>query len=404
MLIRGLKFFAFLLLLAAASGEPALDFAAAPHSYWDKEPHDRFSLLSAEVKAGRVRLDTSGELPLLRSLLKALAIPESSQIIVFSSASQQSRLISPRNPRAIYFNEDTSIGYIPGGRIEVSSLDPDLGAILSILDPLTPGVFPRADRQERCMNCHAEQYSHGLPGLVINSRVPNILGTTISAYRVNQSGHGIPFAERFGGYHVTGQHHIAQHWGDRIRTESLQGPKDTMIHLGELFDLRRYPASTSDILAQLVQEHQVGFTNRAIEATYLARSLGGKATAPQLGDIARPLVRYLLFADEAQIAAPGIEPDPAYRAAFLSTRCAAKNGASLKDLDLHTRMMKYRCSYMIYSPPFTGLPAPLKARVLRELADALRDGNTETAYLPADEKRAIRSILKDTLPGMPAAP
>ncbi len=402
MFIRELKFAAFLLLTAAVNADPALDFAATPHSYWDKEPHDRFSLLSAEVKAGRVTLDTSGELPFLRSLLKALAIPESSQVLVFSSASQQSRLISPRNPRAIYFNEDTSIGYIPGGRIEVSSLDPELGAILSILDPLRPGTFPSADRQERCMNCHAEQYSHGLPGLVINSRVPNILGTTISAYRVDQSGHGIPFAERFGGYHLTGKHAIAQHWGDRIRTESLRGARDTMIRLGELFDLRRYPATTSDILAQLVQEHQVGFTNRAIEATYRARALGGNATAQQLDNLARPLVRYLLFADEAQIPAPGIEPDPAYRAAFLSTRRAAKNGASLKDLDLRTRMMKYRCSYMVYSPPFTGLPVPLKARVLHALSAALRDGSADANYLPAEEKRAIRSILADTLPGMPA--
>ena len=393
---RGLKFIA-LFLTSTACAEPALDFAASPHLYWEKEPHDRFSQLSAEAKAG---LDTSGELPFLKSLLKALAIPESSQVIVFSSASQQSRLISPRNPRAIYFNEDTSIGYIPGGRIEVASLDPDLGAILSILDPLKPGTFPRADRQERCMNCHAETYTHGLPGLVINSRVPNILGTTISAYRVDQSGHGIPFAERFGGYHITGRHAIAPHWGDRYRTESPQGPKDTMIRAGELFDWRRYPVATSDILAQLLQEHQVGFTNRAIEATSRARAFGEKATPAQLADIARPLVRYLLFADEVPLPAPGVEPDPAYRAAFLSTRRPAKDGASLKDLDLHTRMMKYRCSYMIYTPPFTGLPAALKVEVLRELTAALRDDNAATAYLPAEEKRALRRILHDTLPGM----
>ena len=386
---------------AALAAQP-LDFAAAPHSYWDKEPHDRFTQLAAEIRAGKTTLDTSGELPFLRSILKALAIPESSQLLVFSSASQQSRLISPRNPRAIYFNEDTSIGYIPGGRIEVSSLDPELGAILSILDPLKPGQFPNAERQDRCMNCHAENYTHGFPGLVINSRVPNILGTTISAYRVDQSGHGIPFSERFGGYHITGGHHIAQHWGDRIRTESLQGPKDTMIRPGELFDWKRYPVATSDILAHLLQEHQVGFTNRAIEATYRARELGEKATATQLDELAKLLVRYLLFADEVPLPPPGIEPDPAYRAAFLSTRRAAKDGASLKDLDLHTRMMKFRCSYMIYSTPFAGLPVALKARVFRELNIALRGTGTDYAYIPASEKSAILRILRDTLPGLPA--
>jgi hypothetical protein len=38
------------------------------------------------------------------------------------------------------------------------------------------------------------------------------------------------------------------------------------------------------------------------------------------------------------------------------------------------------------------------------MAEGLRDQNPSPAFavIPADEKRAIRSILKETLPGLPA--
>jgi hypothetical protein len=50
---------------------------------------------------------------------------------------------------------------------------------------------------------------------------------------------------------------------------------------------------------------------------------------------------------------------------------------------------------MIDSPSFAGLPAILKRRVERALARALDDERPELefAYLPAEEKRAIRRIL-----------
>src|SRR5690606_6788327 len=107
--------------LAVAAAE--LDIYAPPHSYYERPVQDRFTRLMREVEAGRVNLDRSGELAFLRSLLQALEVPASSQMLVFSTTSLQLSLISPRNPRALYFNEDTYVGYIPGGKIEVISLD-----------------------------------------------------------------------------------------------------------------------------------------------------------------------------------------------------------------------------------------------------------------------------------------
>ena len=52
---------------------------------------------------------------------------------------------------------------------------------------------------------------------------------------------------------------------------------------------------------------------------------------------------------------------------------------------------------MIYSPTFTGLPAALRQRTLRDLASSLIDTNAESP-LPATERVAVRQILAETLP------
>jgi hypothetical protein len=72
---------------------------------------------------------------------------------------------------------------------------------------------------------------------------------------------------------------------------------------------------------------------------------------------------------------------------------------TLRDLDLHTRLLRHRCSYMVYSPTFTGLPPSLRRRVDRALDRALDVAMPEPvfAYLPAEEKSAIRTILRETL-------
>jgi hypothetical protein len=175
---------------------------------------------------------------------------------------------------------------------------------------------------------------------------------------------------------------------------------------GQRFSFAKYPAEISDILSHLLYEHQIGFVNRVVEGSYRARTAlyqgGGKlsaAAAAELDEQARIITRYILFADEAPFPSEGIEPDAACQRDFLRNRRTSPEGASLKDLDLRTWLFKYRCSYMIYSPVFEGMPAELKARVYRCLKNALQPDsrNSDYAYLPAAEKEAIRSILKGTL-------
>jgi len=240
---------------------------------------------------------------------------------------------------------------------------------------------------------------------VVKSVIPGPSGGSLDSFRPEDAGHHLPLENRFGGWYVTGAGPFTNHWGNAIGRmqagEVLRLPAPP----GDRFDFGRYPASTSDLLPHLLHEHQAGFVNRAVEATYRTREtlhegngVVGGAAARVLDDLARGLVRYLLFADETRLPVGGIEAPEGFRTAFLKNRRAGPEGAALKDFDLRTRLFQNRCSYMIYSSVFTGLPPEMKGRVFRELASALGSSDPSYDYLPAEEKDRIRGILKATLP------
>jgi len=407
MLRRLLFLFASLVAASAAfTTEPAFD--QPPHDYWHRPLTDRFTRLQADLVAGRVVLDGNGEKPFLLSLLRALEIPATSQMLVFSTTSLQLRLITPANPRALFFNEDVYVGYIPGGRIEVVSLDPALGGIFYIFD-IPRGSEPvQPERSNRCMNCHAAEDTGHVPGLVIKSVIPGLRGGSLDSFRHGETGHGVPFSERFGGWYVTGAQNFAPHLGNVIGQLSSAGLTKYPLEPGTQFDFARYPVAHSDILPQLLHEHQIGFVNRAVAATYRTRALLANgplndAAIVELDSLAREFTRYLLFADEVPLPPGGVAGVPAFKADFLRTRRAGPNDAALKDFDLQTRLFRYRCSYMIYGAAFTGLPPEFKQRVYRQLAAALdmKLPAKEYAYLPAEEKQSIREILRATMSELP---
>lgn len=397
--------------LCSAPAQPAFDeIYEPPHNYLQRKPADKFTQLRDALESGKITLDRSSEKAFVVSLLKVLDIPVSSQMLVFSTTSLQLSLISPSNPRALYFNEEVYLGYVPGGRIEIVSLDPNLGGIFYILDIPINGNSFSIERTGRCMNCHANEDTGHVPGLVVKSVIPGPTGGSLTAYRLAQTGHGVPFAERFGGWHVTGEHTITNHLGNV--TGELAAGKLTKISNppGQRFRFEKYPAATSDILPQLLHEHQAGFVNRVVEASYRARTVlfisNGQLTTAQAAELdeqARITTRYLLFADEVPLPPGGVGGDETYKQDFQRNRPATADGLSLKDFDLRTRLFKHRCSYMIYSPVFTGLPPEMKQRVYARLGQALgvNDRDPEFAYLPPSEKRAIRAILKATLTDLP---
>ena len=163
------------------------------------------------------------------------------------------------------------------------------------------------------------------------------------------------------------------------------------------FRWETYPVATSDVLAHLLQEHQVGFVNRAVKATYDTRAAiaAGEARAV-IQKHSETLTQYLLFAEETPLPAGGAEGAAALKEFFLARARKTTKGASLREFDLRTRMFKYRCSYMIHSAAFTGLPAPLKTAVLKNIRTALLTEHALSAHLPVAEKQAIHSILSAT--------
>ena len=378
------------------------DLSAEPHRYHERTPRDRFTLLKPALESGALTLDTASELGFLKSLLRALSVPESSQMLVFSTTSLQLSLISPSNPRALYFNDDTYVGFIPGGKIEVISIDPELGGIFYIFEIPRDGRRPVPDRSGRCMNCHAGEDTREGPGLVIKSVIPGARGGSLTAYRLRETGHGIPLSDRFGGWYVTGEGALTNHHGNVMGKLSAGVLSTEPLVPGRYYSNARYPVGTTDIVPQLIHEHQAGFINRAVEANYRVRSIlhrtGGTLQGAQSAEVdrlAETLVRYILFVDEAPFPSGGFRGEKSFMDEFQRDSSRPAGSVSLRTLDLRTRLMRYRCSYMIHSVAFEGLPQVLKDRILGLLREAVREGTDSVLgkHLESDERASIRHHL-----------
>jgi hypothetical protein len=110
----------------------------------------------------------------------------------------------------------------------------------------------------------------------------------------------------------------------------------------------------------------------------------------------------LLFSEEAPLTAP-IQGTSGFAEEFAALGRRDSQGRSLRDFDLAKRLFKYPCSYLIYSPQFAALPAPVKDYVLLRMHEVLtgQDQSEAFAHLSAADRQAIREILCETLPGLP---
>jgi hypothetical protein len=109
----------------------------------------------------------------------------------------------------------------------------------------------------------------------------------------------------------------------------------------------------------------------------------------ELRDRVREVADYLLFVDEAPLVAP-IQGTSGFGKTFAAAGRRDSRNRSLRELDLNTRLLKYRCSYMIHSPAFDGLPAEARAAVISRMKQVL-DSRADGAV--------VQEILGETVTG-----
>jgi hypothetical protein len=111
----------------------------------------------------------------------------------------------------------------------------------------------------------------------------------------------------------------------------------------------------------------------------------------------------MLFVDEPTL--PGkFESTSGFQAKFAATGPRDRQGRTLRQLDLEKRLLRYPCSYMIYSRAFDQLPDAAKEAVYARLWDVLagKEKGSKYAKLSSSDRAAIVSILMETKPALPA--
>lgn len=420
-----------LILLLALCASPAgmaqfyNDYELEPHGYFSRDAKDPTTLLMKRIQRGEVLIKEANGKPLVERFLKELNLDKDTQVLVFSKTSLQRRAVSYNNPRAIYFNESVYLGWMPNGRIEIASFDPELGPIFYFQRKLDDKTSPLFARTRSCLGCHAGDATNFLPGSLGQSVYPDRSGRplrTIDDYR--RSGHHIPFRQRYGGWFVSGNHGAMRHMGNAIATREngkLSIDREQFANLEKLDQFFRtddYPSPGSDIAALLVFDHQITMHYRLVEAAYQARqSLFDSKLDPKETDVSKlakgrsieefmegrnEVVDYLLFREESTI--PKVSCDPGFRRAFTANRLPDQKKRSLKDLRLDGRIFENRCSYMIYSPTFEHLPPMLKGAIYRRIHEILTAKKPVEGFehLEKDEKRRILEILHATKDDLPA--
>ena len=354
----------------------------------------------------------------LRSLLKVLNVPTSSQTLVFSKSSFQLTQIAPDRPRAIYFNDDVYVGWVDHGQfIEIASVDPKTGpAFYTLNQEYDP--YPVIQRQtEECTVCHDTfQTNTPVPRLLMLSVLPNPDGNALKAAALITNDQS-PLRERWGGWYVTGTHGNQRHLGNtlvRARADDIDDIRkyiarmDTaaganLTDLSKRIDTKAYLTPHSDIVALMILGHQTHVHNMITSGVYEIRDAIAEGHTEKMQEIVQDagerIVRAMLFSGEAKLTDP-VEGTSDFANEFMSRGPRDSQGRSLRDLDLKHRLLRYPLSYLIYSKSFDGMPPELKNYVRRRIREVLtnQDKSDDFAHISETDRQAILEILHDTKP------
>jgi hypothetical protein len=401
-------------LLGLAKFQSPSDFEHGVIQYASSNPTDPVARLQEKLNSGKVKLAFDPRWGYLPAVLEQLNIPRSSQSLVFSKTSLQVLLISPKSPRALYFNDDVYIGGVLGSPLmEVASVDPKLGTVFYTLSQKEEGP-PQFQREYfACLLCHDSTTTQGVPGLTMLSVLPDPDGKALSGIPTVLVNDRTPFNERFGGWYVTGNHGEQRHRGNLTATSRIDLIRDHQAFVRRLdltpganvtslrkeFDTSLYLTPNSDIVALMVLGHQTRVHNLITKANYDVRTALDEDAKGRVKAAVEPLVRAMLFVWEAELSAP-VSGNTSFAADFVKRGARDKKGRSLRDFDLTKRLFRYPLSYLIYSEAFDALPAPARQQFYSRLREVLSgaDKDKDFAHLSLADRQAISEILTDTKP------
>ncbi|HWN84119.1 MAG TPA: hypothetical protein VNN99_03175 [Vicinamibacterales bacterium] len=388
-----------------SADDPAIAYATAPLD-------NAVERLNRALQDGSATLTFEGRSGYLRSAIDALRLPVDSQLLVFSRASLQGRLVSPSSPRALFFDDRVVLAWVRDGELlEAAAHDPRHGVVFYSLEQ-RPAQRPSFKRELRCLGCHLTGDTFGVPGLLMFSTTPESADRATTIMTTDQRS---PLAERWGGWFVTGNSGAARHRGNQVPALERH-PGGGVESVAGLFEPDGYQGTSSDIAALLTFSHQTQMINLLTRAAWEARAADpalhpGRVAAPGqmqavealMSGVAEEVVDYMLFVGEAPL------PNPVAGRSGFAERMSARGprdrqGRSLYELDLKRRLMAYPCSYLIYSPAFDALPALAKEPIYRRMWQVLSGEAGDPRYrsLSLADRRAVVEILRDTKPDLPA--
>lgn len=418
-----------LLSVAPIAGAQVVDVEEYALIGYEQEARDnRIARLVERMESGEVSLHYEGGRGYLDSFLRELDIDPDSQALVFSKTSLQYPLISALTPRAIYFNDDTYIGFVQNSTIvEIATLDERFGTVFYVFNNTLNAEKPVERINQKCLVCHDTygMMGGGVPVLMVRSSVYTVTGQNVQEVSgEGNSEDSTPLPERWGGWYLTGQHGAQEHLGN----VQLPGPGklaelddyrigniDSLAGQG-FFDTSPYLRATSDIVSLMVMEHQVAVQNQLtyvkFKAPIVLERLGMGEVRREESWNAMPerarraltrmideLVDDMLFVGAIRLADP-VSGNPGYSASFQARGPFDALRRSLRELDLETRMFRYPFSYLVYSPDFATLPPYVLDYMLIRFSDVLegRDNSEKYDHLSEADRRAIAEILRDTNP------
>lgn len=405
-----------LALVLSALAKP--DFELEPLLYTATKDDNTITRLQRAIDAKKFVISGTKPTEVLDALLDELNIPVASQVLVFSKTSLQRDIITPGNPRAIYFNRDFYVGYVPGGLIEIIACDDPNGMMFYSFNVNEPVEKRRFLRDQECMTCHATSHTMNIPGLLVRSVFTKQDGLPVLSRGSKLTTPASPIEQRWGGWYVTGSHGDSRHMGNNWIVESDTGAEiydaahgQNVSDLSNFFDTGKHLTDSSDILALMIMEHQIQLHNTLsaakmgwLRSLYMDKAIHRDKRSPSLQRLklgyVDSILRALLFADEVKLPEDGIDGSDAYKKSFLG-QGIYHDGHSLRDLRLEKRIFKYRCSFMIHSESFQQLPHEIKTPVLEKLHAIVTSEDEVEGFphLSSREKERIHDILAHTHPG-----